>query len=209
MKRLLALGCRTQMLPSGVDLDKFTPVSAARKIELRAKYKLDPEIFTVLHVGHIKKERNIEILARVRREHDAQVIFVGSSLPDDERVAIAARLRGEGVIVFDDYLKDIQELYQLADCYLFPVFSDQACIGTPLSVLEAMACNLPVITVRYGSLPKLFEEGQGLLFADTPEELLQGVAGRKNSNGCKTRGKVFPYSWQNIAKNLLEDSGRK
>ena len=33
----------------------------------------------------------------------------------------------------------IEELYQLADCYLFPVASTDNCIGVPLSVLEAFA----------------------------------------------------------------------
>jgi glycosyltransferase involved in cell wall biosynthesis len=206
MSRLLALGCRAKMLPSGVDLDKFTPVSSERKKELRAKYKLDPKSFTVLHVGHIKRERNIELLVQVRRQYDAQVIFAGSSLPDRERMELTSYLRGQGIIVLDEYLGDIQELYQLSDCYLFLVFSNHACIGTPLSVLEAMACNLPVITVRYGSLPKLFEEGQGLFFADTPEELVQEIADINRDNGYDTRAKVLPYSWQNIASNILGQS---
>jgi glycosyltransferase involved in cell wall biosynthesis len=207
MRRLCTLGCNAQMLPSGVDLNKFIPVSSERKMELRTKYRLDPKAFTILHVGHIKKERNIELLVQVRRLYGAQVILVGSSLPHKERTELTAYLRGQGIIVLDKYLGNIQELYQLSDCYLFLVFSSQACIGTPLSVLEAMACNLPVITVRYGSLPKLFEEGQGLFFADTPEELLRDIASIKRDNGYNTRSKVLPYSWQNIAKNILNQSG--
>jgi glycosyltransferase involved in cell wall biosynthesis len=206
MQQLLALGCRVQMLPSGVDLEKFTPASPERKIELRTAYRLDPNAFTVLHVGHITKTRNIELLAQVRREYTAQVVFVGSSLLHKDRTTLAAQLREQGIIIFDEYIHNIEEFYQLSDCYLFPVFSDHDCIGTPLSVLEAMACNLPVVTVRYGSLPSLFEEGHGLLFADTADELIHNIASVKRLNGCNTREKVTPYSWQNIASNLLEQS---
>jgi glycosyltransferase involved in cell wall biosynthesis len=207
MRQLVTLGCPTEMLPSGVDLEKFTPVSSERKAVLRTKYALEPETFTVLHVGHIKKGRNIEFLIEVRREHAAQVILLGSSLPNEDRTLLTAQLREQGVIVFDRYLSDNEELYQLSDCYLFPVFSGQACIGVPLSVLEAMACNLPVVTLRYGSLPTMFEQGHGLLFAETREELLQGIAQTKRLNGCRTRDKVTPYSWDNIVRSLLGHGG--
>lgn len=206
MIRLRSLGCHTKLLPSGVDLEKFTPVSAGRKAELRSRYGLNREAFTVLHVGHITKGRNIELLMQVCREHAAQVLLAGSSLRHEDRSVLAARLRGHGIIVLDEYFRNIEELYQLSDCYLFPVFSDQACIGIPLSILEAMACNLPVVTVRYGNLPALFEEGQGLVFADTPAELMQGITRAKRQNGCHTREKVIPYSWQRIARNVLDQT---
>jgi glycosyltransferase involved in cell wall biosynthesis len=206
MRQLRSLGCRAQLISSGVDLDKFTPVSPEGKVSLRNKYGLDPAAFTTLHVGHITEGRNIGLLAEIRRGKDAQVVLVGSSLIHKDRVSLDARLRGEGVIVLDKYYPDIEELYQLSDCYVFPVFSDQACIGTPLSILEAMACNLPVVSVRYGSLPALFHEGQGLYFADTPEELLREVAAVTRLNGCNTREKVAPYSWPNIARSIIESS---
>jgi glycosyltransferase involved in cell wall biosynthesis len=206
MKQLLAFGCPTQLLPSGVDLEKFKPVRLEKKIELRTKYGLNREAFTVLHVGHITRGRNVELLTLVHSEHAAQVVLVGSSLPHKDRTALTAQLREQGIVVFDTYIRNVEELYQLSDCYLFPVFSDQACIGTPLSVLEAMACNLPVITVRYGSLPVLFTEGDGLFFVDNPQELVQGITRVRKLDGCRTRQKVTPYSWENVAEKLLEFS---
>jgi glycosyltransferase involved in cell wall biosynthesis len=205
LKKLKGLGCQVRMLPSGVDLNKFVPASPERKAELRAKYGLDSKAFTTLHVGHMTKGRNIELLIQVRRL-GVQVVLVGSSLNHEDRGLLTARLRRNGVIVLDEYFPDIEELYQLSDCYLFPVFSSQACIGIPLSILEAMACNLPVVTVRYGNLPGLFEEGQGLVFADTPDELLSGINAVQRSNGCRTREKVMPYSWQNVARRVMEQS---
>jgi glycosyltransferase involved in cell wall biosynthesis len=206
-QKLTALGCDARLLGSGVDLEKFIPVSREKKIELRVKYSLDPAAFTVLHVGHMTWGRNIRFLTDIGREHVAQVIFVGSSLKHPDRVEMSAELSGGGIRIFDKYMDNIEELYQLSDCYVFPVVSDKSCIGTPLSVLEAMACNLPVVTLRYGLLPHLFEEGQGLFFADTPEELMQGVARIKNINGCHTREKVTGYSWERIAGEILEQSG--
>ncbi|OGO31581.1 MAG: hypothetical protein A2Z29_02825 [Chloroflexi bacterium RBG_16_56_11] len=207
MKRLGDAGCRARLLPSGVDNKKFVPVSPSRKVELRTRYGLDTQAFTVLHVGHAAAGRNIDFLNLVRRESKAQVIFVGSSLRHSGGKELVADLRRQGVIVLDKYFPDIEEIYQLADCYLFPVFSDQSCIGVPLSVLEAMACNLPVVSVRYGTLPGIFGEGQGLVYADNPEGLLLGLQAVKNLNGnCRTREKVAPYSWQAVARYILEQT---
>ena len=204
VQQLIALGCKAKLLTSGVDLKKFTPVSQERKIELRTKYGLDPKAFTVLHVGHITRGRNIELLIDIYREHAAQVVFIGSSLIHQDRAAMSAQLREQGIIIIDKYLGNIEELYQLSDCYLFPVVSDQSSIGTPLSVLEAMACNLPVVTVRFGLLPLLFDEGQGFFFADAPEGLVQGISKVKNMNGCHTREKVAAYSWERVASDILK-----
>jgi glycosyltransferase involved in cell wall biosynthesis len=195
------------LLASGVDLNKFAPVSRDRKKELRAKYGLDTESFTVLHVGHITGLRNIDLLSEVRGRNAAQVILVGSRLVHPDRAAVAARLKEQGIIIFDEYLGNIEEIYQLADCYLFPVFSDRSSIGTPLSVLEAMACNLPVVTVRFGLLPRLFSEELGFYFADTPEGLIESVAKVKDTNGCHTREQAAAYSWEKVAGEILKQTG--
>jgi glycosyltransferase involved in cell wall biosynthesis len=209
MQRLTSLGCRTRLLPSGVDLNKFVPVSAKRKTELRAKYSLDPDAFTILHVGHLTRGRNVELMIRARQEHHAQVVLVSSGLRHQDRDELYRELKENGIVIMDQYLPKIEETYQLSDCYLFPVFSNRACIGMPLSVLEAMACNIPVVSVRYGSLPKMFEAGNGLVFADTPEELLRGITEIKNLDSCHTREKVIPYSWQEIARYILEQTARE
>jgi glycosyltransferase involved in cell wall biosynthesis len=201
-KQLISLGCDVQLIPSGVDLEKFTPVSPDRKTELRAEYGLEPETFTVLHVGHIKRERNVQALVHIHRELAAQVVIVGSTFPGQDK-NLLTELREQGIIVFDQYLPNIEHIYQLADCYVFPVISHQACIGAPLSVLEAMACNLPVVTLRYGDLPATFGQGDGFFYAEGPAELPKSVAQTICLNGCETREMVTPYSWRNIARLLL------
>jgi glycosyltransferase involved in cell wall biosynthesis len=204
-KHLIALGCHVQLIPSGVDLDKFTPVSPERKADLRIEYGLELAKYTVLHVGHIKRERNVQTLVDIHRELSAQVILVGSSFPGQDE-NLLTELREQGIIVYDQYLPNIEQLYQLADCYVFPVVSEQACIGAPLSVLEAMACNLPVVTLRYGDLPAAFEDGDGLFYTEDPSELPEIVANTMRTNGCNTREMVAPYSWQNVARLLLGQS---
>src|SRR5918912_1927266 len=210
--RLTRLGCPAAVLPSGVDLHAFAPVSRQEKQALRARYGLPPEAYVVLHVGHLKRQRNVLLLNRVRSELSCETVFVGStSTPDGVDHDVAAALRAGGTHVIDRYIERIAELYQLADCYLFPVHAAGGAIEAPLSVLEAMACDLPVVTTRFGFLRQSLTDGPGVTFADSDEGLLAAVSRLRETRAQlspgQVRAQVQPFSWDAIARMLLAHAG--
>lgn len=200
---LKALPCPIHFLPSGVDLERFVPVEAGQKIALRKQYGVDDEALVILHVGHIQQGRNVQLLSNIARSGEAQVWMAGSTstVPDE---TLMRRLTSMGVHVVREFIPNVAELYQLADVYLFPVRSEHAAIGVPLSVLEAMACNLPIITTRFGGLSTMFREGDGLFYFDEETELPQLLRDARILSPCLTRQMVEPYSWQNVARSVLE-----
>jgi glycosyltransferase involved in cell wall biosynthesis len=108
-----------------------------------------------------------------------------------------------GCLVWRSYLPNVEEIYALADCYVFPTTHKQNSIEHPLSVMEAMSCDLPVISTRFGALPELFSPGQGLYFADTEEEFISSLeAMGTDETVIRTREKVLPYSWGKVARRL-------
>lgn len=194
-------GFETSWLPSGVDLEKFSPVSAERQLELRQKYGLKEDKFVVLHVGHITPNRNLELLVPIQRQEGVQVVIAGSTIVQaDEK--IAQKLMGAGCIVWVRYFPNIEELFQLADCYVFPVMTADGAVQVPLTVLEAAACNLPVITTLFGGLPDLVGERAGLFYAKTPEEILRVVEQCRN---CKVdpRRWAVEFSWEKVGERLM------
>jgi len=199
-----SLGIPARFLPNGVDTDRFTPVPAPTKRTLRSEHNLDPERFTLLHVGPIIPGRNLAPLAPLSEE-GYQVVIVGRE-PVDR--GIMDRLTGAGCRVITRPVEHIEKYYQLADCYLFPVPPDQltASIETPLSVLEAMAANLPVITTRFGAIPRLFpSSGDGFVLLDHPDQLRQALESlRASPDPIRTRERVAPCSWQAIGVRLRE-----
>jgi len=203
---LEALGCRVGILPSGVDTERFRPVRPAVKARLRAEHGISGEEFVVLHVGHINPNRNVETLGRVQELPGCQAVLAGStSTPQDAE--LVSRLRDKGVRVYTGYLEHVEELYQMADCYFFPVASPTGCIEMPLSILEAMASDLPVVTTRYGGVPSAFSEAGGLLYGEDAEELLVQVKAARHLAGPGARHDVEPFTWGAILERTLLREG--
>lgn len=201
-RSLEGVDCVVRRVSPGVDTTRFAPASETRRVTLRQRYGLALDRYVILHVGHLNRARNIQALAALQEERGNQVVVVGSTSTSQDH-ALVEELRAAGMVVIDRFVPDIVELYQLADCYVFPAHVPTACIDAPLSVLEAMACNLPVITTRYGGLPALFEEGPGFTYADDETQLRAAVQASKSSRPA-TRAMVTPLAWPQVAEQMLE-----
>jgi glycosyltransferase involved in cell wall biosynthesis len=193
------------MLPPAVDAETFAPVSAPARAALRTKHGIAADAYIILHVGHILPNRNVSILAALQAQTDAQVVVVGSTAFGADG-ALVESLRDAGVIVFDDYLERVEEMYQMADCYVFPVQSAIGSIEVPLSVLEALACNLPVVSAPFGELPRLFPEGDGVHYFRTEGELVAAVQRTRESGPAGTRLRIAPYTWEAAARQIVGEA---
>ena len=200
------LKCETKFLPSGVDVERFKQGMSKTKEELREKYGIDKDKFVILHIGSIKEGRNVHLMEKLQRE-DSQVIIIGA-ISTGINKNMAQQLKKSGCLVWERFFENIEEFYALSDCYLFPTppMNKLNSIEMPLSVLEAMACNLPVITTRFGALPRVFEDSEGLFFADNGDDFINILESIKSTDiDVKTREKILPYSWENIGKKLDEN----
>lgn len=203
--RLALMGLMPVSIPSGVDTRLFQVVAPAEKARLRRKYGVDRDAYVVLHVGHLKRERNVLLLARACRELQVDGMVVGST-STRAHAGVSQTLRAQGVRVIDSHVGDIAEVYQIADCYLFPVHASDNAIGMPLSVLEAMACGIPVVATRFGALPTWLPSGPGITYADDDDGLIRELA-RLRQEGADSpemmRDRVQPFSWQGVADRIL------
>lgn len=190
-------------IKAGVDTKRFTPVSAEKKAELREKYGVAPGKKALLHVGHLRRGRNVQALLQVGGDYHVFLAVSSVTQVDAElRRLLEAR---PNTTVIDAYLPNVEELYQMADVYLFPVVAQENCIDLPLSVMEAASCNLPVVTTEYGEL-KAFQGEAGFAFLETPDAAALNAALDRMSTlpECENRHAVKEYDWDRAVAQLIK-----
>ena len=171
-----SISVKNELIPLLTDLSIFKPLaSQEEKNLLRLKYKLPKETFIITHMGHLNEGRNLKTLIPLQKE-GIQVVIVGSSsTPIDARgqETLKDTLLNSGIIIIDRYIENIEEIYQLSDLYIFPIVKKNSSIGMPLSVLEARACGVAVLTSNYGSLNYYLGNDYGGIFYSDPEKFLK------------------------------------
>ncbi len=174
---------KNKMIPLLTDLSIFKPLkNIDYKKTLRIKYDLPQNAFIVSHMGHLNEGRNLKLLIPLQNE-GLQIVVVGSSSTPTDALG-TGKLKDEllksGIIILDRYIENIEEIYQLSDLYIFPVVKKNSSIGMPLSVLEARACGVPVLTTYYGSLNHYLDTDYGGVFYSEPENFLVNFQTIKN-----------------------------
>lgn len=197
------IGNRAGQLRTGVDTTRFVPVSPEEKLALCRQYDLPADKPIVLHVGHMKEWRNIRQLLKVDdRFHVVLVVSTLTAEFEDAELRHALQQK-QNLTIIDSYIPHIEEIYQLADAYFFPVEKARHCIDVPLSALEAAGCGIPVVSTPYGEMKRLLGyEGFYRIDSFEPEDIndLLDTAIRRGVNG---REAVLPYDWQNAVTELL------
>ena len=195
---------RIRKIAMGVDTEKFKPVTKEKSAELKEKYGVSPERGVVLHVGHLNEGRNVAQLMKLDEKY--QVILVTSTLTKDEQdKELKNRLLScPNIRLIDDYVPDIEEIYQLADVYFFPVTEMGRCIDVPVSCLEAAACNKPVVTTDFGEM-KSFRGKNGFWLIDSFEKdsLNRIVDKAVNCANPDSRTAVLEYDWSVAVNGIL------
>jgi glycosyltransferase involved in cell wall biosynthesis len=207
------LGVKSHVVWSGVDNQRFRPPEPGEKEELRRKYGLPLEDRIVLHVGHIRESRNLQALAPLAATPGVTVLLVASRRSWPESQQLRSELEAQGIRVRSGYEPGIEELYRLADCYVFPSTNADHAIALPLSVVEAIGSGLPVVAMRFRALPERLAAAPGVELVDTADELTRQVLAALRSP-VDTRPLAAALSWDFVAEHILGlleglETGRK
>jgi glycosyltransferase involved in cell wall biosynthesis len=156
---------RIAKIDPGVDLDTFSPGTGNR-----SALGLDEDEFVILFVGWLLPRKGIDFLLLALRElvHDVslkhkkvRLLCVGSGPGRDRVEELVARLHIADGCTFAGALPydDMPKVFRSADAFVLPS------IATPewqeqfgMSLIEAMACGVPVITTHTGAVPEIVED---------------------------------------------------
>lgn len=161
----------SDLIPLITNLSKFNPLtSEEEKYRLRNKYNLPINKKIILHAGHINEGRNLQTLIPIQKKGYQVLIIESTSTPVDSMGPQSLRneLIDSGILIMNNYIDSMLEIYQLADLYVFPVVNNLGSIGLPLSILEARACGLKVLTSDFGSIKYFLNIDNGNIFYHDP-----------------------------------------
>lgn len=198
------IGQRATQVKTGVDTRRFVPVSPEEKLALRQRYGLPQDKPIVLHVGHMKEGRNIRQLMKVDdRFHVVLVVSTLTAEFEDAELRHTLQQK-ENLTVIDRYIPRIEEIYQAADVYLFPVEKPRHCIDVPLSALEAASCGLPVVSTPYGEMKRLLGCSGFYQLDDFDAKNINDLLETAIRRGEHGREHVLPYDWQHAVTELMQ-----
>lgn len=153
---------RIVTLPPGVDTQHFSPGKSDR-----GKYGLSDDEYTILFIGWMLPRKGLDFLVLALRElmNDPELndtkfrLAIVASGPGRDRIEniIDRAGVGENVTFLGTYpYEQMPDLYRAADCFVLPS------IATPewqeqfgMSLIEAMACGIPVVTTYSGAIPEI------------------------------------------------------
>jgi glycosyltransferase involved in cell wall biosynthesis len=188
-------------IPNGVDTDKFSP----GKSEIKENFKTDK---IVLYFGRLHFQKNVDLLInsfKIVKEkiENVKLIIIGTGTDFDKLKKISSN---DNDIIMTGFIPDekLIDYMRAADLVVFPSRGENA----SFTIMEAMACQLPVISSDTGNAKEILEDGRGLIFENyTEEDLASNITKVLNDEDmAKKMGKrsrdyiVKNHSWTNISK---------
>ena len=151
----------------GVDLRRFRDAapSASERAEHRAALGIGPEDFVLSYVAEILDNKNQMMLLNAFETIRASIpntklLLIGPAHDGGELQRFAESKGWEKDVLFLGWRSDIPELLHLSDVYVASSKSE----GLGLNLIEAMACNVPVVATRNrGHLETVIHERNGFL----------------------------------------------
>lgn len=197
--------------------EEFRIIPTKKALDTIAKFRL-PKHFA-LYVGDATWNKNLPRLVEACILANIPLVMVGKALSQEENVdktnpwnkdlvktiSLAKEHKNIHRIGFVS-MDELVALYNAAKIFLMPSLYE----GFGLPILEAMACGVPVITSREGSLPEVAGNAAYYVDAHSTRILTESIQtvwwDDKLQNDLSARGKlqVEKFSWKHTAEETLK-----
>ncbi|HEV2369348.1 MAG TPA: glycosyltransferase [Acidimicrobiales bacterium] len=174
-----------RVIPLGLDLDAHLQVDQPSS-RLRAALGVDAEVPLVGALGRLVPIKDVEtLLSAVQRLPGVHLAVLGDGPLRSALEAAGQRLGVSGRVHFAGWWRDIPAA--MADLDVVVLSSRNE--GTPVSLIEAAACAVPVVATDVGGVATVVEEGKTgyLVPAGEPDALAERIGRLLGDRGLRTR----------------------
>ena len=147
------------VVPLGLDLEPFAQTQRGLGA-FRAQFDIPPDAPLIGIVGRLVPIKNhglfLEAARQLREQRpDIHFAIIGDG---EERAAIEQQVDALGLrdaVTFTGWLNDLKPAYSDLDALVISSRNE----GTPVSLIEALAAGVPVVSTAVGGVPDLLEDG--------------------------------------------------
>ena len=210
------------VIPPGVDIKRFYPKN--KRIELRKSLNINDTDLFIFAIGNFIERKGFEYLIEALNIIVSQKGFthiklgIGGRGPlRDKYEKMIKRYSLVDYAIFLGFIKDedMPSYYTLADIFVLPSIVDSSgdTEGLGVVLLEANACQTPVIGSRVGGIPDIIKDGiNGLLVepknpTDLAEKIIKLAHNRKLREQMGKNGRKIVeqnFNWSAIAAKLVD-----
>jgi UDP-glucose:(heptosyl)LPS alpha-1,3-glucosyltransferase len=201
------------VIPNGVDRDKYVPNDEART-RIRSRLGIDDEQLVALFVGGEWEGKGLRFaLDAMAAASEWHLVVVGRG--DVRRYRRRADEVAPGRVSFVGERDDTTPYYAAADVFLLP----SAYEAFPVSLLEAASAGLPVLVTRVGGAEDMVTHGQNGWFIERDAEVIAERLRQLGSDqesmeemGAAARETTRQMSWGSVVgayADLYRDLARR
>ena len=189
----------------GIDLSRFEGIGVDRAAK-RREIGVPEDAFFILSVGELNENKNHGVVIRALaelRDHRLHYGIAGIGDKKEALLKLAADLGIPDQLHLLGYRRDIPELNYAADIFCFPSFRE----GLAKSVMEAMACGLPVVCSKIrGNIDLIDEYGGSMFDPASPREcraaLERVLTSDPTAMALHNQEKVKLFSQENVLESM-------
>jgi len=194
------------VVSNGVDIDKFRPMPEARE-ELRKRFGIEEDT-VLISVGRIVGWKGFQLVIEALKElPDMHYVLIGDGPYLAELKALVNKFNIEDRVSFLGAIDNLElPVYlNMGDVFIQPSIGHEA-FG--ITLIEAMACGLPVVASYNGGMKDIVIEGKNGGFFEIKnkkelQEVLQKIINLKD--------KLYPreyviqnFKWQHTVQQILK-----
>ncbi|MEX1003151.1 MAG: glycosyltransferase [Crocinitomicaceae bacterium] len=198
----IASADKFKVIPLGFDLNKFQENREEKRRLFREKYQIKEETICLGIIGRLTAIKNHELFFEsvdllLEKHKNIKAFIVGDGelmAPLKKKTEEIEAKHGNKVFIFTSWIKNIEEVLPAFDIVCLCSLNE----GTPVSLIEAQAASVPVISSNVGGVANVVSNGETGLIIDQLEKKAYAAGLEKLIESAEMREKMSQNGWNHV-----------